>query len=72
MTAEARAALADVLDKRWAARHAFKASPNPATWRIIKATCKGVKAAIATGIYDRVERYATELECSARTATFGG
>ena len=62
MTAEARSALADALDKRRAARHAFATSPNPATWRILKATCKEVKAAIATGIYDHLERFATELE----------
>ena len=73
MTAEAREALGDALDKRRAARHAFKTSPNPATWRILKASCKGVKAANATGIYDHLERFVTELEvCSARTATCGG
>ena len=62
MTAEARADLADALNKRRAARHAFKTSPNPATWRNLKATCKGAKTAIATGIYDHLERFVTELE----------
>ena len=62
MTAEARAALADALDKRRAARYSFKTSPNPATWKILKATCKGVKTAIATGIYNHLERFVTELD----------
>ena len=55
MTAEPRATLAAVLDKRRAARHAFKARPNAATWRILKAACKGVKATIATSIHDHLE-----------------
>ena len=59
MTAEASAALADALDKRQAAQHAFKTRPNPAAWRILKATCKGLKAAIATGICDHLERLVT-------------
>ena len=62
MTTAARATLGDALDKQQEARHAFKADPNPATWRILKATCKGVKAAIATGIYDHLERFVSELE----------
>ena len=62
MTTAARTAMAAALDKRRAARHAFKAGPNAATWRILKATCKGVKATIATSIYDHLERYVTELE----------
>ncbi|CAB1101278.1 unnamed protein product [Ectocarpus sp. CCAP 1310/34] len=62
MTAAARAALATALDKRRAARHAFKARPNAATWRILKAACKGVKATIATSVYDHLEGYVTELE----------
>eukprot|EP00752_Nemacystus_decipiens_P005558 g5029.t1 len=62
MTATARAALTTAFDKRRAARHGFKVSPNAATFRILKAACKAVKAAIATSIYDHLERYVTELE----------
>eukprot|EP00903_Cladosiphon_okamuranus_P019178 g17640.t1 len=62
MTAAARAALAAALDKRREARHGFKASPNAATFRILKVACKGVKATIATSIYDHLEKYVTELE----------
>eukprot|EP00752_Nemacystus_decipiens_P010806 g9612.t1 len=62
MTSAARAALTTAFDKRRAARHGFKASPNAATFRILKAACKAVKAAIATSIYDHLERYVTELE----------
>ena len=40
MPAEACAAPADALDKRLAARCAFKANPNPATWRMLKAKYK--------------------------------
>eukprot|EP00903_Cladosiphon_okamuranus_P011544 g10868.t1 len=60
MTAAARAALAAALDM--AAWHGFKASPNAATFRILKVACMGVKATIATSIYYHLERYATELE----------
>eukprot|EP00903_Cladosiphon_okamuranus_P022383 g20587.t1 len=56
MTAAVRAALAAALDKRRAARHGFKASPNAATFRILKAACKRVEATIATSIYDHLER----------------
>eukprot|EP00752_Nemacystus_decipiens_P016381 g14643.t1 len=55
-------ALATALDKRRAARHGFKGSPNAATFRILKAACKAVKATIATSIYDHLERYVTELK----------
>eukprot|EP00903_Cladosiphon_okamuranus_P007252 g7035.t2 len=53
---------AAALDKRPEARHGFKVSPNAATFRILKAACKGVKATIATSIYDHLERYVTKLE----------
>eukprot|EP00752_Nemacystus_decipiens_P015919 g14226.t1 len=62
MTTTARAALTTAFDKRRAARHGFKVSPNAATLRILKAACKAVKVAIATSIYDHLERYVTELE----------
>eukprot|EP00752_Nemacystus_decipiens_P005560 g5031.t1 len=62
MTTTARAALTTAFDKRRAARHGFKVSPNAATFRILKAASKAVKAAIVTSIYDHLERYVTELE----------
>lgn len=72
MTAEARAALADALDGRRAARRAFKTNQNAATWRILKAACKGVKAAIATGMCDHLDRYVTELEAIHKDRDMGG
>eukprot|EP00752_Nemacystus_decipiens_P003356 g3103.t1 len=56
MTTTARAALTTAFDKRRAARHGFKVSPNAATFRILEAACKTVKEAIATSIYDHLER----------------
>ena len=52
MTAAARAALTTAIDKRRAAPQDFKANPNAATFRTLEAACKGVKATIATSIYD--------------------
>jgi len=44
------------LAKRRKARCGFKRNRNAATWRILKAACKGVEAAIDTGIYAHPER----------------
>ncbi|CAB1106368.1 unnamed protein product [Ectocarpus sp. CCAP 1310/34] len=71
MTAAARAALATALDKRRSARHAFKARPNAATWRILKATCKGVKATIATSVYDQLEGYPRKTLVAKVHVTYG-
>ena len=51
--------------RRWkkSGRHADSARPNtPATWKALRAACKGVRAAIDKGTEFHLEEYVAELE----------
>ena len=51
------------LAKRYEARRTWKGNRTPsATWSILRAACKGVKAAIEAGIDAHFERFVAELE----------
>ena len=59
---ETRAAVEEALAKRREARRLMKSSRTPATWKALRAVCKGVRAAIEEGIHAHLERYVTRLE----------
>ena len=40
----------------------MKSNRTPATWKALRAACKGVRAAIDEGIHAHLERYVTRLE----------
>ncbi|CAB1102654.1 unnamed protein product [Ectocarpus sp. CCAP 1310/34] len=61
-TPETRTALEEALTKRREARQAMKDKLNTTSWRALKAACKGVAAAVETGIYAHLDRYVTGLE----------
>ncbi|CAB1118778.1 unnamed protein product [Ectocarpus sp. CCAP 1310/34] len=61
-TPETREALEQALTKRREARRAMRGNWNSATWRVLKAACKGVATAVETGIYAHLDGYVTELE----------
>lgn len=61
-TPETRAALEQTLSKRREARRAMRGNWNSATWRVLKAACKGVATAVETGIHAHLDGYVTELE----------
>ncbi len=52
-TPETRA-LEEALTKRREARRAMKGNWNTAAWRALKAACKGVPAAVETGIFSHM------------------
>ena len=58
---ETRAAVEAALAKRCEVRRTWKGNRTPATWRILRAACKGVKAAIEAGIDAHFERFVAEL-----------
>ena len=59
---ETRAAVEEALAKRREARRLMKSNRTPATWKALRAACKGVRAAIDEGIHAHLERYVTRLE----------
>ena len=61
-TPATRAALEEALAKRREARRAMRGNWTTATWRTLKAACKGVTAAVETGIYAHLDKYVAELE----------
>ena len=40
----------------------MKSSRTPATWKVLRAACKGVRTAVDKGIRAHLERYMTRLE----------
>ena len=59
---ETRAAAEEALAKRREARRVMKSNRTPATWKALRAACKGVRAAVDEGIHAHLERYVTRLE----------
>ena len=59
---ETRAAVEEALAKRREARRLIKSDRTPATWKSLRAACKGVHTAVDEGIYAHLERYLTRLE----------
>ena len=59
---ETRAAGEEALAKRREARRLMKRNRTPATWKTLRAACKGVRTAVDEGIYAHLERYVTRLE----------
>ena len=59
---ETRAAAEEALAKRQEARRLMISNRTPATWKILRATCKGVRAAVDKSIHAHLERYVTRLE----------
>ena len=59
---ETRAAVEEALVKRREARRLMKSNRTPATWKALRAACKGVRTAVDEGIYAHLERYVTRLE----------
>ena len=57
-----RAALLAALDKKREARRQCKTKHTTATWKVLRAVCKGVRAAIDKGIDVHLEEYVAELE----------
>ena len=59
---ETRAAVEEALAKRRKARRLMKSNRTPATWKALRAACKGVRAVVDEGIHAHLERYVTSLE----------
>ena len=59
---ETRAAVEEALAKRREARRLVNRNRTPATWKVLRAACKGVRTAIDEGIHAHLERYVTRLE----------
>ena len=59
---ETRAAVEEALAKRREARRLMKSNRTPATWKALRAACKGVRTAVDEGIHAHLERYVTRLE----------
>ena len=59
---ETRAAVEEALAKRREARRLMKNNHTPATWKALKAACKGVRTAVDGGIHAHLERYVSRLE----------
>ena len=59
---ETRAAVEEALAKRREARRLMKSNRTPATWKALRAACKGVHAAVDEGIHAHLERYVTRLQ----------
>ena len=57
-----RAAVEEALAKRREARRLMKSNRTPATWKALRAACKGVRTAVDEGIYAYLERCVTRLE----------
>ena len=59
---ETRAAVEEALAKRREARRLMKSNRTPATWKSLRAACKGVSTAVDEGIHAHLERYVMRLE----------
>ena len=59
---ERRAAVKEALVKRREVRRLMKSNSTPATWKSLRAACKGVRTAVDEGIHTHLERYVTRLE----------
>ena len=59
---ETRAAVEEAFAKRREARRLTKSNRTPATWKALRAACKGVRTAVDEGIHAHLERYVTRLE----------
>ena len=59
---ETREAVEEALAKRRESRRLVKSNRTPATWKALRATCKGVRTAVDEGIHAHLERYVTRLE----------
>ena len=58
---ETRAAAEEALAKRQEARR-LMSNRTPATWKALRAACKGVRTAVDEGIHAHLEKYVTRLE----------
>ena len=59
---ETGGAVEEALAKRWEAHRLMKSNRTPATWKALRAACKGVRAAVDGGIHVHLARYVTRLE----------
>ena len=59
---ETRAAVEEALAKRREVRRLMRSNRTPATWKALRAACKGVRTAVNEGIHAHLERYVTKLE----------
>ena len=59
---ETRAAVEEALAKRREARRLMKSNRTPATWKALRAACKGVRTTVDEGIHAHLETYVTRLE----------
>ena len=59
---ETRAAVEEALAKRREARRLMKSNRSPATWKALRAACKGVRTAVDEGIHAHLEIDVTRLE----------
>ena len=59
---ETTAAVEEALAKRREARRLMKSNSIPATWKALRAACKGVRTVVDEGIHVHLERYVTRLE----------
>ena len=59
---ETRAAVEEALAKRREERRLMKSNLTPATWKSLRAACKGVCTAVDEGIHALLERYVTRLQ----------
>ena len=57
-----RAAVEEALAKRREARRLMKSNRTPATWKALRAACKGVRTAVDECIHAHPERYVTRLQ----------
>ena len=58
---ETRAAVEESFARRREARRPMS-NRSPATWKSLRAACKGVRTAVDEGIHVHIERYVTRLE----------
>ena len=59
---ETRAAVEEALAKRREARRLMKSNSTLATWKALRAACKGVRTAVGEGIHAHLKIYVTRLE----------
>ena len=59
---ETRAAVEEALAKRREARRRMKSNRTPATWKALRAACKGVRTTVDESIHTHLERYVKRLE----------
>ena len=59
---ETRATVEEALAKRREARRLMNSNRTPATWKALRAACKGVRTSVDEGTHAHLERYVTRLE----------